>query len=251
MVTEWFSLLVAVVSGVIAYFSARANFRHDLEKMQAQIDAQRKAEEQDRIADLRQRYLTPLRYYANTLSKRLGELETKFRSPEAERVRGWFKRLKDHVAGDRRMDDFGFWPYYEGIFSVSTLYYACCYFFCAREIRYSQPFLRDSPAYNEDLDKHLAAASASFAGDVGIWEPLQEVIGERFAVDHARLSYEGMCRDLGSDEAPRRGHYLRALDFFWRHLTPEECIRIRNTLESLVAFLDSRSPDGIERARPR
>lgn len=89
-VTGLFSVVVAVVSGMIAFFTARSNFKRDLEKMQAQIDAQRRVAEQERLADLRQRYLTPLRYYATTLNKRLMELDGKFRSDDARRVRDWF-----------------------------------------------------------------------------------------------------------------------------------------------------------------
>src|ERR1700722_9223206 len=228
-----FSVLVALISGILAFYLARANFQRDLKKMQAQIDAQQRAEERERVAGLRQRHVTPLRYYASTLSRRLTELDAKIRSPEADRVRGWFKRLKDHVAADNRMNDFGFWPYYEGTFSVTTLYYTCLYFQCAREIRYSQPFLRDSPLYSEALNTHLANIGSLFAGEAGIWEPLQEVIGERFTVDQARLSYEGMCRELDSEEDHRRGHYLRPLDFYWSHVSPDHCIRVRDALESL------------------
>jgi hypothetical protein len=73
-----FSILVAVVSGSVAHFTARSNFRQDLVKMRAQIAVQRKAEGHERIATLRQRYLTPLRYYASTWSTRFAELDTKF-----------------------------------------------------------------------------------------------------------------------------------------------------------------------------
>jgi hypothetical protein len=245
MLAGSFSLLVAVASGFTTFYLARLNFQRDLKKMQAQIDAQQKIEEQERLASLRHRYLTPLRYYATTLSKRFGELEAKFQSTDVDRVRGWFKSVKDHVAGDQRRTDFGVWPYYEGIFSVSTLYYTCSYFQCAREIRYSQPFLRDSATYSEGLNKHLTRVSDSFvwdAGQQGIWDPLQEVIGERFTVDKSRLSYEGMCGDLDSSDPRRRGHYLRPLDFFWGQLTPEKSREIQGILDVLVAFLDSNSP---------
>jgi hypothetical protein len=245
-VTGLFSLSVTVVGGIITFYLARSNVKADLKKIWTQIDAQRRVAGQERIADLRQRYLTPLRYYASTLGKRLAELDTKFQSTDVQRVRGWFKSLKDHVAGDQRRTDFGVWPYYEGIFSVTTLYYTCLYFQCAREVRYSQPFLRDSPNYSEGLNQQLTIVCNSFVwdnGNEGIWDALQEVIGERFTVDHTRLSYEGMCGDLDSADPRRRGHYLRPLDFFWCQLTPEKCREIRGALDALIVFLDSRSPD--------
>lgn len=150
--------------------------------------------------------------------------------------------MKDHVARDRLRPDFGVWPYYEGLFAVTTLYYTCAYFQCAREVRYSQPFLRDNPVFNEQLNKHLASVSNALvwdAGESGIWDPLQEVIGERFAVNGVRLSYEGMCADLDCDDPRRRGYYLRPLDLFRSGLTSEKCLAVQNKLGDLVGFLDS------------
>ena len=147
---------------MIAFFTARANVRRDIEKMQAQLDAHQTATEQERIVDLRPRYVTPLRYHAATLSFRLSELEAKLGSADEGRVRGWFKALKDHVAGDLRMSGFAVWPYYEGVFAVTTIYYACAYFQAAREIRYSLPFLRDNPVYSERLSECLSRVGRSF-----------------------------------------------------------------------------------------
>jgi hypothetical protein len=100
-------------------------------------------------------------YHAATLSDRLSELEAKLGSADAERVRGWFKALKDHVAGDLRMSGFAVCPYYEGVFAVTTIYYTCAYFQAAREVRYSLPFLRDNPVYSERLSECLGTVSAT------------------------------------------------------------------------------------------
>ena len=102
LVTGLVSLVLAGTSGIIAYLRAKSDFGRELEKINAQIAAQQKAEEMGKIADLRQRYLTPLRYYAHTLSNRFAELETKFLSNDMPRVKGWFKTIKDHVTGDLR-----------------------------------------------------------------------------------------------------------------------------------------------------
>src|SRR5262245_14280795 len=94
LLTGLISLGLSIVSGVIAYVTARSTSRRDLEKMQAQLDAQQKVTERERVAELRQRYVTPLRYYASSLSYRLSELEGKLGSADEARVRGWFKTLK-------------------------------------------------------------------------------------------------------------------------------------------------------------
>src|SRR5437016_820542 len=92
-----FSLLVAALSGGIAFRTARANARGELYKIQRQVDAQQAVLEKAKIAELRQSYLTPLRYYAQALSRWLAELEMKFQSAENDRLRAWFKTVKDHV----------------------------------------------------------------------------------------------------------------------------------------------------------
>jgi len=244
LLTGLISLVLAIVSGVIAYVTARSNSRRDLEKMQAQLDAQQKVTEQERVAELRQRYVTPLRYYASSLSYRLSELEGKLGSADEARVRGWFKTLKDHAAADQRRSDFSVWVYYEGIFSATTLYYTCRYFQGARNIRISLPFIRDNPVYSERLDEGLTRVRDVFswdAGEKGIWDALQEVIGERFMTDLA-MSYESMCAELDSGDPHKRGPFLRPLDFFWTQLTPEKAREIREALDALVEFLDSNDP---------
>ena len=88
-----FSLAVAGVSGLVAYYTARANSRAglaasranlegEIRKISEQVEAQEAARERGELATLRQSYLTPLRYYASALSRRLAELEAKFSSAE-------------------------------------------------------------------------------------------------------------------------------------------------------------------------
>lgn len=235
------SAAVAVVSGVIAYWRARSDFGREVDKIYVQIRAQRKIQELDKLSDLRQRYLTPLRYYAEMLSKRFAELETKLSSQEAPRVREWFKTIKDHVAGDKRRPDYGFWCCYEGIFSVTTLYYTCSYFQCARELRRDAPFRSLRPSYSEELESCLATITKAFGwdGDRGIWDPLQEVIGERFTTPNGlKMTYGEMCSEHDRDELFRRAPFLRPLDFYWTLLDVEKTHELKISLDRLTAFLD-------------
>ncbi len=162
-----FNLLAASVSGSIAIRTARTNARGELDKIQRQIDAQQAVLEKGKIAELRQSYLTPLRYYAQALSRRLLELEMKFQSAENDTVRAWFKVAKDQVTRDKRREDYEAWCYYEGIFSVSTLYYTCSYFYCARSIRFYRPFGESRPAYSEALEAFLVRVTEAF-GDATV-----------------------------------------------------------------------------------
>jgi hypothetical protein len=239
------SLVLAIIGGVITYLTARSNFGRELAKIREQIKAQQEAEEQGKIAELRQRYLTPLRYYAYTLSKRFTELELKFQSGESSKVRQWFKSIKDHVADDQRMQNYGVWSCYEGIFSLTTLYYTCSYFQCARELRFNMPFRGNRPQYSEQLDFRLARVTQAFHWDGeqnGIWDALQEVIGERFTASGSRMTYGEMCTEHDCQDQFRRAPFLRPLDFYWSQLDPERTQEIKASLDELVAFLDSHDP---------
>jgi hypothetical protein len=251
-----FSLAVAGISGLVAYYTARANSRAalatsranlegEIRKISEQIEAQEAARERGEIAVLRQRYLTPLRYYAIALSRRLGELEAKYVSAEDGRVRGWFKTIKDQTARDRRRDDFLTWCYYEGLFAATTLYYTCSYLFFANEIRSGQPFGASRPVYSEQLAARLAGVTEAFVWDdgrEGIWGPAQEVIGELFRHDGSKLTYAQMCAELDGGTQARQAPYLRPLDFYWSDLHPAEAAGLRAALDELVTFLDSHDP---------
>jgi hypothetical protein len=237
-----FSLLVAALSGGIAFRTARANARGELDKIQQQVDAQQAVLERAKIAELRQSYLTPLRYYAQALSQRLTELGAKFQSAENDTVRGWFRTVKEHVTRDRRREDYQAWCYYEGIFAVSTLYYTCSYFYCARSIRFNRPFGESRPAYSEALEARLVQVTGVFGGDGGIWDTAQEVIGERFARDNLAMTYAEMCSEHEAEEPFRRAPFFRPLDFYWRDLDIAKVREIKAALDELVSFLDSSDP---------
>ncbi len=251
-----FSLAVAGISGLVAYHTARSNARAaltasrttlegEIRKISEQVRAQEEARERAEIAVLRQRYLTSLRYYAVALSERLAELAAKYGSDENDRVRHWFKTIKDQTTRDARRDDFLTWCYYEGLFATTTLYYACSYFFCANEIRSGQPFASSRPVYSEQLAARLGAVSVAFVWDggrAGVWAPSQEVTGELFRQDGSKLTYAEMCGELDGGSQVRQAPYLRPLDFFWADLYPEAATRLQERLDELVRYLDAHDP---------
>jgi hypothetical protein len=240
-----FSLTVAAVSGLLAFYTARANLNGEIQKVREQVDAQRSAQEQAEIATLRQDYLAPLRYYATALSSRFAELEAKLRSAEAERVRGWFKILKDQVARDQLRADFTMWCYYEGLFAATTIYYTCSYFQVANDIRSARPFAVSRAGYSQHLEELLDATADRFVwndGETGIWRPSQEVIGELFRRDDRKMTYAQMCAEFVADGASRRAPFLRALDFYWSDLGADNTQGVREALDRLVRFLDTSVP---------
>jgi hypothetical protein len=255
-----FSLLVAAVSGGIAFWTARSNARGELnkiqlqargelDKIQLQVDAQQAVLEEAKITELRQSYLTPLRYYAQTLSLRLNELKIKFQSAENDKVRAWFKTVKDHVKRDKLLDHYEAWCYYEGIFAVSTLYYTCSYFYYARSVRFHRPFAESRPVYSEKLEALLADIAEAFGrrgSDTGIWDTAQELIGERFAENNSPMTYAEMCSEHEAEEPFRRAPFFRPLDFYSRKLDIGKAEQIKASLDALVNFLDSHDPNSTD-----
>jgi hypothetical protein len=247
-----FSIAVAIVSGVIANLNARATSRasldSELEKIEGQINAQEDVRSRQEIADLRRRYLVPLRYFATVLSGRLAEVEDKLSSPEkGAQLRGWFETVKKHVTADSRLGDFDAWCYYEGIFSMTTLYYTFSYFHWANEIRLNRPFSGLRQDFGHALEQTLTRVGESFVwvedGEtLGIWGPSQEIIGELFTRDGSQLPYTEMCREFSAAEASRRAPYFRPVDFYRQDLPGERCEPIRIALDQLVEFLDREEP---------
>jgi hypothetical protein len=248
------SFLLAIVSALIAFFTARANFKREVQRIREQIHIQKEVERGEQITALKQRYLAPLRYHAHILGLRFEELRNKFMSPEEQRVRDWFKQIKDHVTQDRRRPDFAIWSCYEGVFSVGTIYYTCCYFQCARDLMAHVPFREIVPSFSVELEKQLARVGQAFVwdgGEAGIWAPLQEVIGDAFTTAQgSRMSYAEMCRDQDTGDAFRRAPYLRPLDFYWGQVKPQNAADISVVLKELVQFLDAHSPQAGEKLEP-
>ncbi|MFJ2582337.1 hypothetical protein [Kitasatospora aureofaciens] len=244
VVSGLFSLAVAGVTYYTARATSRTHVEGELKKIKKQIEAQQAVEERGAIANLRQCYLTPLRYYAHMLSQRLAELEAKFKSDENTRVRDWFKEVKDHATRDNRRHGFAAWANYEGVFSLSTLYYTCSYFRCAHEVRFRRPFVESRPSYCEELDTYLARVTDAFAWDAlhGLWDVSQETIGERFTTNGAKMTYAEMCDVLDSENPFPRAAYFRPLDFYWKYLNAEKALDIKASLDELVEFLDSHDP---------
>jgi hypothetical protein len=227
-------IVPAVVSGLAAFFVADRRFKTELRQQRA-----------GSIATLRQRYVSPLRYWATRLDARLGEVRAKMGDDADDRqLRGWFKTIKDHAADDQSKPDFRNWCYYEGIFSITTVYYTCSYIQCARELRFQLPFSELDPDYSERLDDHLDRVSAALGGFEGIWDSTQEVLGEVFSGGDGKLNNEELCRILDSRDEFRVAPFLRLLDVYIVELDAAKVDRIRAALTGLVGFLSSeRTPE--------
>jgi hypothetical protein len=169
-------------------------------------------------------------------------------------VSDWFKIAKDHVVGDARRGDFRRWCYYEGTFSVSTLYYTGVYFKCVYDIHAHTPFRELDNEYSAQLEQQLDRVRDAFdwvdalkpSEHNGLWAPIQDVLGQRFmpTSDQAStdaLSYRDMCELLDSGDALRFGPFMRLLDVYWSTLRLGNAQAIRTQLDSTLEFIETRS----------
>ena len=128
---------------------------------------------------------------------------------------------------------------------MTTLYYTCAYFQCVRQLRRDAPFRASAPQYSDDLESHLTSVTTVFGwdGNRGIWDALQEVIGERFTNPNgAKMTYGEICAEHDRDEMFRRAPFLRPLDFYWTYLNVEKSREIKTVMDGLIAFLDFHDP---------
>jgi hypothetical protein len=241
-------IVPAVVSGVIAFAVTTWRLRGELEQQRA-----------GSIATLRQRYVNPLRYWATRLSVLLSEIEEKVTDPKKYEkkpgeTRGWFQTLKRHAEGSKIRDDLRGWCYYEGIFAITTIYYACSYIQVAREVRFQLPFSELDPVYSQRLDDHLSRVTDALGGRNGIWDSSQEVLGEVFTMADQKLSSDELCRVLDSHDTFKVAPFYRMLDAFIepKLLAVAKIAAIRGCLDELINFLASeRTPEWGRRRRVR
>jgi hypothetical protein len=238
------SLLIASIPAIAAacgsYLLARKKNREDRD----QLLWQQQAAEDGQFAGLRQRYITPLRFWASLLTTRMKELEGKKRSDYSETSK-WFQEVKDHADGSNRIYNFPFWCCYQGIFAITTLYWTGEFLQASREIRYQSPFNELDSLYNDTLQEHLNAVREAFVGNWGIWDSSQEVVGELLANGADNVwNYQDFCKALDSRDNFKIGPLLRPLDYYIQFFTLEDSQRIQSSLNELIRFLDSqRTPE--------
>jgi len=235
------SLLVARHAAKDNLVVEERRLQGELTKIKQQESDQQAVLERERIAELRQRYLVPLSYYAERLSVRIGELEL-----QLEKAKQWFESARDYLEDpseetERRLGGpYAKWFYYKGYFAQSTLFYTCSYFYYAREVRFNRPFDESRNVYAQELREFLNGVEYAFwrnDADHGLWDTAQEMIGERFGKGGVATTFVEMCQEHLSGDMFRRAVYLRPLDFYRHWLDAEWAHEIKTSLDKLIEFL--------------
>ena len=238
------TLITGFVPAIIASCSANILARSNSEKAIAQLKYQFDLQHKGQLESFRQKYVSPLGYWAARLLGRLAELNQKMDTGRYDQVKGWFKILKDHTARDQRHADFALWTRYEGIFATTTLYYTCSYFQSVWSIDARSPLSEIDPRYANQLRERMRRVTDAFGGEFGLWDSSQIVIGELFSDGEGKTQYAEMCRVLDAGDPFAIGAYLRPIDFFL-DLNKERIEKIMPALGELVKFVnESAEADG-------
>jgi len=222
----------AIITSAGAFTIAQRNYREDFRKLEKQFELQEKGQ----VHMLRQKYVSPLSYWAVKLNGRLSELKFKMENGHYEAAKKWFKIVKDHAARDLRRPDFAVWMRYEGIFATTTLYYVCSYFQSVWAIQAHSPLTEIDPLYADQLNRLLLRVSDAFGGEFGLWDSSQVILGELFTEGDGKMLYAKLCEILDSGGTLETAPFLRPLDFLL-DLDVARLDNVRSALDELTAFL--------------
>ena len=182
----------------------------------------RKREERIKEWDrVRTRYLNPLRTSSRELPDWLDQVVQKLRDPTSERKKqllDWFQRIKD--TAEKRRDRGGFFWECNGelYFALATMYATARHFALANRVRSELPYLefRDRERHavsDEELLSRINDVRDAFSGEKGLWDTLQESIGEALTKPDGTLrSYREFCICLVNDD--EWVWFLRLIDFY-------------------------------------
>ncbi|MBE8990362.1 hypothetical protein [Nostoc sp. LEGE 12450] len=216
-------------------------FSLKVKEIQSQIDSQRAAEKQNQEANLRLRYVNPLRSTTNDLIEKISAIEGRINTPYEQEVKNWFRYIKgfcDSNKDNESKKKFFTWCHYEGLFSMSTLHKSAVFFAYADQIFQKSPFSELDRAYAESLEKQLREVRGAFGGVNGIYENSQDVIGNFVTKGDMVTDYREFCRDFAFDDLGTAA-FLRITDFFHRDdlLTKTKLSQVRIALNHLQQFL--------------
>jgi hypothetical protein len=233
---QWAKYIVPILAGLLggwisATVTARAKFR-ELEET-FRLDEQRRNDEER--AKNQVKYLNPLRVAAMDLRDRLGQIDEQIRCSNML-LRDTVSEVRARATGDA--ESFADWANVVGQFALSTMYLTCIYLARASRIRSELPFIQLSSSGDQELLDRLSDVRTSLGGEFGLWESLQDSLGDYIRnTDGTLMDYREFCLQF---EETRRAHWFRRLIDFLHDLhmkTPAERQAHIDSLHALIDFL--------------
>jgi hypothetical protein len=233
---QWVKYLLPIIAGLLGgWISAIITARMKLRELEEtfRIDEQRKSAEERAKTQIK--YLNPLRIAAIDLQERLGSVN--------QRVHDADSFLTDTVSevgtrAQRNDERFARWANGIGQYALSTMHLICIYLARASRIRAELPFVQLSSRGDQDLLERLSKVRASLGGEFGIWESLQDSLGDYIInADGALMDYREFCMQL--EDAGRAHWFQRVIDYLhdFHKKTPAERQAPIDSLGDLIIFL--------------
>jgi hypothetical protein len=224
----------------------------DIHKIERQMAAQLAVEARTQAARLRERYVNALPFHTRLLKQQISAVRDKLDDHDQKHeMQRWFKEIKNHCEGQFHRDDprvasFSAWCHYEGIFSMSTLYYTSVFFLYSQQLRSLSPFRELDTPFGKKLECRLQKVGDAFARrgineeQGGLWDPVQDNMGAAVKKDDWYKSYPEFCRIFIEVGPTREDHvFFRALDFFGALGDPPQALLDIDGAAAIVAALDN------------
>ncbi|MBK1988853.1 hypothetical protein A0J48_015125 [Sphaerospermopsis aphanizomenoides BCCUSP55] len=235
--------LLGIIGGVLSgWFTQRSGY--------AIKQKEKENEERDK---LKLQYLDPLRVATQDLRDRLIEIRERQNQKDPILQTG-LQQLISNKTGNAANDlpykyiwqnkgDYAEWANGIGCFSLSTLRTTALYFYQASKILQELPYVKLSSGDDVELRKHLINVRSALGGSYGIWNELQDSIGEYLLKENGKLrNYREFCYEIIDDV--NYFWFYRPIRFFADfHLkSSNEVDEMIQSLDTLDRFLSNQTP---------
>ena len=233
---QWVRYLLPIIAGLLGgWVSAIITARTKLRELEETFRIDERRKNADERAKTQIKYLNPLRIAAIDLRERLSNVN--------QRVQDSDTFLSDTVSevGTRAQSDeekFARWANGIGQYALSTMHLICIYLARASRIRAELPFVQLSSRGDQDLLERLSKVRTSLGGEFGIWESLQDSLGDYIInADGTLMDYRQFCLQLG--DIGKAHWFQRVIDYlhdFHKKTSAERKAPI-DSLDDLTIFL--------------
>jgi hypothetical protein len=226
--------LVPILAGLLGgWISATVTARAKLRELEASFRLDERRKNAEERAKNQLNYLNPLRVAAIDLRDRLNNVKQRIQESDT--------LLPDTVSevSSRAKDDeesFADWANGLGQYALSSMHLICIYLARASRIRTELPFVQLSSRGDQELLNRLSEVRESLGGDFGIWESLQDSLGDYIRnVDGTLMDYREFCLQL---ENAGTAHWFRRLVDFLRDLHMKTSAERQAAIDSLRDLID-------------
>jgi hypothetical protein len=258
---EVVKLIIPTVIGLLSGFlSARRATRDRMKEIEKNFKLQQIDKEKETKAKIKLQYLDPLRVSTESLRERISNIKQRKdkKDPEDTLLPDTIKqflmnknhKLEENVPYELWENNIEFihWVNTMGHYAMSTLHLTTIYFACASKLRSELPYIELNVGNDTALLTHLSKVRRALGGPQGIWDELQDSLGNYIRKrDGSLMVYREFCNELLDDT--RYLWFLRIIEFYGKdiydktkELDLQEMIDALSELEGFLKEVSHVSP---------